>query len=227
VAASGQVSTVKLQRKVEGPGGFSGLVMARDSIYAQPTCAESVVWRLDRSGKLLGTAFKAPAKSQDEVFQVNSQGHPNCYAMRLERDSQGRILAWDIGKRETYQVDAEGNWTPSDSRLFSQLQAAGPGLGLKGVGIGEQSEQWYFTGVSGNLFYWKGQPVFLGSRTMKERSRGSDTVLYLPGENAPREVIMVCNGFPVQRIATDATGYAALTDRFLILGEMAGAPDLP
>ena len=38
---------------------------------------------------------------------------------------------------------------------------------------------------------------------------------------------MTCNGFPVSRVATDATGYAALTGRFLVLGDMAGAPDLP
>jgi hypothetical protein len=38
---------------------------------------------------------------------------------------------------------------------------------------------------------------------------------------------MTCNGFPVRRVATDATGYAALTERFLILGDLASAPDLP
>jgi hypothetical protein len=31
----------------------------------------------------------------------------------------------------------------------------------------------------------------------------------------------------VRRVATDATGYAALTGQFLVLGEMANAPDLP
>jgi hypothetical protein len=30
----------------------------------------------------------------------------------------------------------------------------------------------------------------------------------------------------VRRVAADGTGYAALTDRFLILGEIASAPDL-
>jgi hypothetical protein len=222
----GQMSTIKLKRKVEGAGGFAGLILTRESIYAQPTCADSAVWRLDRSGKLLGTAFNAPPKTESEP-QVVQLGLASCYSVRLERDAQGHVLAWDRVKRATYQVDDAGNWTPSDSPLFVQLKAQGSGLNLKGVDVGEQSEQWYFTGAGGSLFYWKGQPVFLGSFTIKEKSRGNDTVLNLPGENGSREVIMTCNGFPVRRVATDATGYAALTERFLVLGDMAGAPDLP
>jgi hypothetical protein len=225
----GQMSTVKLKRKIEGSGGFAGLIIARDSIYAQPTCADSAVWRLDRSGKLLGTAFNAPAKSESEpqVLQAESLTQTACYSVRLERDSQGHILAWDRAKKGTYQVDDAGNWTPSESRLFAQLDAQGSGLNLKGVNVGEQSEQWYFRGASGNLFFWKGQPVFLGSYTIKEKSRGNDTVLYLPAESGSREVIMSCNGFPVRRVATDTAGYAALTERFLVVGDPASSPDLP
>lgn len=61
--------------------------------------------------------------------------------------------------------------------------------------------------------------------TIKERSRGNDTVLYFPGED--REILMTCNGFAVRRVAADATGYTALTGRFVILGDLASAPDLP
>ncbi|HEY2292872.1 MAG TPA: hypothetical protein VGM86_19390 [Thermoanaerobaculia bacterium] len=38
---------------------------------------------------------------------------------------------------------------------------------------------------------------------------------------------MTCNGFAVRRVAADATGYAAVTFRFVILGDLASAPDLP
>jgi hypothetical protein len=225
----GQMSTVKLKRKVEGSGGFASLIVARDSIYAQPTCAENPVWRLDRSGKLLGTAFKAPAKTDNEpeAFQANSLAETACYSMLLERDLQGRILAWDRTEKTAFQVDDEGNWTPSESPLFAQLKEQGSGLNLKGVDVGKQSEQWYFRGASGSLFFWKGQPVFLGSYTIKEKSRGSDTVLYLPAKSGSREVIMPCNGFTVRSVATDAAGYAALTERFLVLGDPATAPNLP
>jgi hypothetical protein len=227
ITANGQMSTVKLQRKVEGAGGFSGLVVARDAIYAQPTCADTAVWRLDRSGKVLGTAFNAPAKTEDEA-QVLLPGGPTqsgCYSVRLERDAQGRLLAWDRKNKTVSQVDDQGHWSPAESPLFSHFTEYGSDLSLKGVDIGERSEQWYFPGVGGNLFFWKGKPVFVGNFTIKERSRGNDTVLYLPGED--REILMTCNGFAVNRVAADGTGYAALTYRFLILGDFASAPDLP
>jgi hypothetical protein len=228
IKADGQMSTVKLQRKIEGEGGFSGLVVARDAIYAQPTCADTAVWRLDRSGRLLGTAFDAPADAagnEDQVYQTGNKSLGACSTVRLERDEQGQILAWDRLKRAAYQVDDQGNWAPTQSRVFAHFQEMGPELGLKGVDVGEKSEQWYFPGVGGNLFFWKGRPVFVGNYTIKERGRGADTVLFLPGEG--REVLMTCNGFAVRRVAADSTGYTAVTDRFLILGEMASAPDLP
>jgi hypothetical protein len=226
ITADGQMSTVKLQRKVEGKGGFSGLVVTRDAIYAQPTCADTAVWRLDRSGKLLGTAFNAPAKTGDEDQVLLPGGHQSgCYSVRLERDAQGHLLAWDREKKAVYQADDQGSWSPTESPLFAHFKEYGSDLSLKGVDVGERSEQWYFPGVGGNLFFWKGKPVFVGNFTIKERSRGSDTVLYLPEEG--REVLMTCNGFPVRRVAADATGYTALTDRFLILGDTASAPDLP
>ena len=229
ITADGQMSTVKLQRKIEGEGGFSGLVVARDAIYAQPTCADTAVWRLDRSGRLLGTAFNAPPASPGDevVYQAGNQARSACSTVRLERDEQGHILAWDRLKRAAYQVDDQGNWAPAQSRVFAHFKEMGQDLGIKGVNVGEKSEQWYFPGVGGNLFFWKGRPVFVGNYTAKERARGADTVLYLPGEDASREILMPCNGFAVRRIATDSTGYSAVTDRFLILGEMASAPDLP
>jgi hypothetical protein len=228
ISTDGQMSTVKLQRKVEGAGGFSGLTLTRDAIYAQPTCADSAVWRLDRSGKLLGTAFDAPPRTDDDLpAMVPGQPQSACYSVRLERDAEGHVLAWDRKKRTAYQVDDQGQWSPVESRLFANFKEFGPDLSVKEVNVGERSEQWYFPGVGGNLFFWKGQPVFVGNFTAKERARGNDTVLYLPGKDSAREVIMTCNGFSVRRVAADATGYVALTDRFLILGEMASAPDLP
>src|SRR4051794_2514003 len=229
LTSDGQLTTVRLQRKVEGTGGLAGLVAARDSLYAQPTCADSAVWRLDRSGRLLGTAFNAPAKTggEPDVVSVSGQFQGACYAVRLERDSQGHVLAWDSQKQATFEVDDQGNWTPSQSRLFAHFKDMAFGRQLKGVDVGERSEQWYFAGVSGNLFFWKGRPVFVGSYTSKEKSRGNDTVLYLPGEDAAQEILMPCNGFAVRRVAADATGYAAVTYRFLILGDLASAPDLP
>ena len=132
----GQMSIVKLKRKVVGAGGFSGLILTHEAIYAQPTCADSAVWRLDRSGKLLGTAFTAPAKTagDSQVRQFHQPGETACYSVRLERDAQGHILAWDRAKKATYQVDDAGNWTPSDSPSLRSAQGAGLGPQPQGRG---------------------------------------------------------------------------------------------
>jgi hypothetical protein len=222
----GHMSTVKLQHKVEGVGGFSGLIVGRDSIYVQPTCADKAVWRLDRSGKLLGTALEAPKKTESDEPVVLRTGEPrrDCYSVRLEREADGRIVAWDAKARATWQVDDQGVWTRSDSHLFAAAGEPSGTVALKGLDIGEKNEQWYFANGLGSLFYWKGKPVFVRSRTMKERAKGNDTVLYVPGG---QELIMPCHGVSLWNVATDATGYAAITDRFLVLGEMASAPDLP
>jgi hypothetical protein len=227
VTPDGHMSTVKLQRKVEGMGGYSGLVVARDALYAQPTCAEFAVWRLDRAGKLLGTALQAPKKTEGdgrpEMLRPGESG-PKCNPVRLERDADGRILAWDPVAGATWQVDDQGAWTPSDSRLFAAVGEPSPSLALKAVDVGEKTEQWYFANGVGSLFYWKGKPVFVRSQTMKERAKGNDTVLYVPGD---KELIMPCHGSSLWHVATDTAGYAAVTDRFLVLGDLAGAPDLP
>jgi hypothetical protein len=230
VSPEGQVSTVKLQRKIEGKGGFAGLRVARDALYALPTCADSALWRLDRSGKVLGTAFKAPEKTPDAVQPDAPVGMkrlaPVCYTIRLERNLDGNLLAWDREKKEVWQVDADGNWTPSDSRVFTYLRDPGTALSVRGFDIPEPAEQWFFADFTGDLFFWKGQPIFMGSYT-RETSLGTDTVINVPGENGSVEMLMPCNGFPVLDAASDAAGYAAITQSFLVLGDIASAPDLP
>jgi hypothetical protein len=230
LTADGQLRTVKLQ-KVEGPGGFSDLLVARDALYALPTCADMAVWRIGRSGKVLGMAFQnpKPATDEPEVLQPD-QVRLRCLGVRLDRDAAGNILAWNFRDRTTWQVDGQGAWTPSDSRLFEHLPGVDEVAAVKGVYIGEASEHWYFnTGAwaPGKLFFWKGKPAFLGSYANREKAIGADTVLYLPGDAGPREVLMSCQKSYVLAVATDTAGYAAVTDRFLVLGELATAPDLP
>jgi hypothetical protein len=219
------MSIVKLP-KIEGKGGFSGLMVARDAIYAQPTCADAAVWRVDRSGKVLATAFPAPKPAEDEpnVLQPGGKPRMECFSMRLDRDAEGQLLAWNLKDRKTWQVDDQGAWTPSASRLFEHLPGEASSLTLSGVAsFSQPSEHWFVDNGVGKLFYWKGKPVLLG----RERSPSADTVLFLPGDAGTREIIMTCHKAYVREVATDATGYAAITDRFLVLGEMAGAPDLP
>jgi hypothetical protein len=228
VTPDGQTMRIVKLPKVEGKGGFSGLMVARDAIYAQPTCADAAIWRVDRSGKVLATAFPAPKPADDEP-EVLQAGQPRlkCFFMRLDRDADGQLLAWNLKDRTTWQVDGQGAWTPSASRLFEHLPGDTSALTVRGVAVGEKSEHWYVNNGVGKLFFWKGKPVFLGTRAEREKSVGADTVLYLPSDAGIREALMTCNKAYVREVATDATGYAAITERFLVLGEMAGAPDLP
>ena len=228
VTPDGQTMSIVKLPKVEGKGGFSGLQVARDAIYAQPTCADKAVWRLDRSGKVLATAFPAPLPAQNELEELRP-GRPglNCFAMRLDQDAEGHLLAWNLKDRTTWQVDEQGVWTPSASHVFEHLPGEVSSLILKGVDVGEKSEHWYINTGVGKLFFWKGKPVFLGTWAHREKSVGADTVLVLPDETGIREVLMTCHKTYVREVAIDATGYAAITDRFLVFGEMAGAPDLP
>ncbi|HEX6863130.1 MAG TPA: hypothetical protein VF414_09965, partial [Thermoanaerobaculia bacterium] len=43
--------------EVAGANGFDGIRVGRDAIYASPVCAKDAVWRIDRSGNVLGSAF--------------------------------------------------------------------------------------------------------------------------------------------------------------------------
>jgi hypothetical protein len=225
VTPDGKTMSVVRLPKIEGKGGFSGLVVARDAVYAQPTCAEAAVWRVDRSGKVLGTAFPAP-KPADGEPEVLQPGRPrmDCFSMRLDRDAEGRLLAWNIRDRKTWQVDGQGAWTPSASHLFEHLSGDASSLTLREwPPSASRSQNWSVDNGLGKLFYWKGKPVLLG----RERSPSGDTVLFLPDDAGMREILMGCHKAYVREVATDATGYAAITNRFLVLGELAGAPDLP
>jgi len=228
ITPDGQTMSIVKLPKVEGKGGFSGLQVARDAIYAQPTCADKAVWRLDRSGKVLATAFPAPPPAENEPEALRP-GEPGlrCFAMRLDQDAEGHLLAWNLKDRTTWQVDEQGVWTRSASQVFEHLPGEVSSLTLKGVDVGEKSEHWYINTGVGKLFFWKGKPVFLGTWAHRERSVGADTVLFLPDEKGIHEALMTCHKTYVREVAIDAASYAAITDRFLVLGELASAPDLP
>jgi len=209
---------VPLQR-VAGTGGFVRLVAARDALYAVPTCADDGVWRIDRTGKILSSAFPVVRDAAEPVAASQL-----CSRVRLDRDPDGNVVAWDWRERKLYRVDAHGTWTEADGGIFASLPDART---LKGVDVGSRGEQWYFTGAAG-LFLWKGKPVFLGAPTIRALGRGgADTVLLVPEPGGAREVIEGCRGASILRVATTASRYAALAHGGIVLGELADAPDLP
>jgi hypothetical protein len=214
VSPSLRQTKVPLQR-VTGTGGFVRLVVARDAIYAAPACAAEAVWRIDRAGKILGSAFL--------VMRDPDQPLPSsmvCSNVRLDRDPEGHVVAWDSQK--LHRAD-QGVWSEVDSGVFASLPDSRV---LKGVDVGTANEQWYFNGAAG-LFLWKGQPVFLGSPTIHNLGKGSDTILLVPRAGQAHELIESCFGASVLRVASTPSRYAALIRKGIILGDFATAPDLP
>jgi hypothetical protein len=215
-----RVTRVPLQR-VAGSGGFHRLLVGSDAIYASPVCAEDGVWRIDRAGKVLSSAFPAPPRQQGEPLEP---GVTACSPVVLERDRDGHILAWDTRSGAVRQADGRGEWSAGDPAPFSSL----PNLRMvKGFDVGGRNEQWYLAGGARRLFYWKGKPVFLGPATFHPGSKANDTVLVVPQAGGARDLVESCHGAVIWGIATSATEYAAFTTQAVVFGTFATAPDLP
>ncbi|HXU29365.1 MAG TPA: hypothetical protein VN851_02210 [Thermoanaerobaculia bacterium] len=221
--ATGTLRTVPLQ-KVEGEGGFYDLAAGPSGLFAEPTAAEHAVWRIGRDGKVLSTDFPVPPidpahfdPTAPQAAGANGEPGPVAGEVRFEHDADGAVLAWFPGKNEIYRADAAGQWAPVDSKIF----ATGQSDPVRGVDVGTKNEHWYVNG-RGALFYWKGTPVFLGSHSMLERQGKTGTVFLFPGG---RELFEACNGWFIFDVAADASGYAALTDRGVVIGDFATAPE--
>ncbi len=205
--------------EVQSANGFDGIRVGRDAIYASPVCAKDGVWRIDRSGKLLGSSFPV-----GEIEIPDEPVHPmelRCSKVRLERDVQGGLVAWDYSRRKVYRADGQGGWSETEPGFFQGVSIH-PST-AKGVDLGSETEQWYVAGRAHSLFYWKGRPAFLGNHA-SGGTLGTTTVLILPGKG---DALDQCGGKTILSAATTAERYAAITGEELILGEMSGAPGLP
>jgi hypothetical protein len=130
----GRVRPVRVAQAKEG--GFRDLAVRWDGIYLAPTsCNGSSVWRIDPSGKLLGTGLP----------------HPDCPAMDLETDWSGRTWAFFPGSGETFMLDVGDRWQPEGSPT-PWPERAGPFRGrffwsTEPVGMGGEEETVLVRGV--------------------------------------------------------------------------------
>lgn len=224
-----KVQSVKLQ-KVEGSGGFNRLLVAGDALYAEPTCAEHGVWRIDRQGRVLATAFPAPPPDPAKGPEVVHADQIRCSPVKLERDAEGRIVALNVVEGTVHRADAQGGWTEIESSPLRAMKVSVPeATVVKGVDVGEREEQWFVSGPPRDLFYWKGRPVLLGPITTRNRG-GNDTVLLVPEEptrEATRQLLESCHGAMILDVATTPERYVAINDEVIVFGDFATAPDLP
>src|SRR5262249_15345508 len=132
-------TTVPLQRQVRGKSGFARLLVAPDALYAAPICGDYGVWRIDRQGKVLGTAF--PVEHQpDEVLDPDTMP---CADAHIDRDLEGRVLARAQDDR-VFRAEPSGAWTPIETDL---LRAA-PHQEVRATRFGRQSR-----GRPGEYYY--------------------------------------------------------------------------
>jgi hypothetical protein len=220
-----RMTTVPLQRKVRGKSGFARLLAAPDALYAAPICGDYGVWRIDRKGKVLGTAFPVEHRP-DEVLDPETM--PCAYA-RIERDREGQILVRDKAGK-VFRAESSGAWAPIETDL---LRAA-PEQAVRATRFGKQGqpgEYYYAAGYLDALFYWKGRPVFFGPPSSQDVHLMAAATFLLPdaaaGPKGSKRLPAGCGKEPILDVATDATGYAAITRTHLFFGDFADAPDLP
>jgi hypothetical protein len=127
----GRVRPVRVPQLKEG--GFHDLLAGWDGIYVAPTaCGSASIWRLDASGKILGTALP----------QTGS-----CPVVDLETDWGGRSWALLPESGAAFQLDAGGRWVPAQDFAAPGPwpERAGPFQGwffwgTEPVGIGGEEE---------------------------------------------------------------------------------------
>lgn len=123
----GRIRPVRVPQAKEG--GFRDVAVRWDGIHVAPTaCDGSSVWRIDPSGKVLGTALPRAA----------------CPPVDLETDWSGRTWAFFPQTGETFAVDGGDRWTPQAGGS-SWPERAGPFRGrffwgTEPVGMGGEAE---------------------------------------------------------------------------------------
>ncbi len=95
---------------------------------------------------------------------------------------------------------------------------------VQGVDVGGADEQWYVGRDATDVFLWKGRPVFLGPAAAGGLL---SRVFFVPTAGGTRELVESCYGNLILDVATDGTRYAAITERTVVFGDIASAPDLP
>jgi len=203
---------IRLSREVIGNGGLARLVATGGTLYAEPACGEFGIWRIAPDGKVLGTDFRAP----QEPGPIDPDTM-NCAKVTLLRDAAGRVVVLDGDTGKALRTAGDSTWA-----VFDSAEAGLAGCTPEAIFVATFGSPVPMRRCQG-LIYWKGRPLLAGwqaAEWMEPRLAGEAGA-------GPPELRESCYGDPLREVVTDATGYAAITQRGVIFGDFAGAPDLP
>ena len=191
---------------VQGQGGFRQIRVTRDAIYATPTAAQSAVWRLSRTGKLLGQSFEQaePAAAPD-TQDLRHRG------FWLARDLDGNVVGLDLATGELQRAQDDGTWVALPDRF--PVHARSSGRSLHGEAVGTSAESWYFTDEIQGFFFTPSGPVLLGSGVVGVRSRGS--ALFRIRDGRLETATEACTRTPLVVVVSDSLGFAAVASEML------------
>jgi hypothetical protein len=201
IAATGERRVVTGPR-VAGRGGFRQIRVTRSEIYATPTAADNEVWRLSREGKVLGQAF--PHDPAGDELAIRDPGRRDFW---LARDLAGSIAGFDLRTGEVFIAQDDGTWSPRPERFPARPRS--DTTSLHGDRIGTRSETWYVTDRIRGFFFLPEGPALLGSSVAGTHSSGS--VLFRLHDGKLETATEDCTPGTVSLVATDASGFAAVT----------------
>ena len=188
--------------RVEGQGGFRQIRLTRDAIYAMPGASDDAVWRLSRTGKLLGRAF--PRAAESEVAAVRDAGSRDFW---LSRNFAGEAVVYESRTGQLRRALDDGNWIAVKEQF--PAHASSPDRSLRGEGVGTPSETWFFTDQVRGFFFLPDGPTLLGSLSPGVRRTGT-ALFALRGEKLVTDT-ETCTTGPLLAVAADAEGFAAVS----------------
>jgi hypothetical protein len=187
---------------VEGRGGFRQIRVTRAAIYAAPTAAQSGVWRLSRTGELLGQAF--PRTDAEDTANAL---HPSRGVFWMARDLDGNVVVFDVRTGRLQRAETDGTWAALPDRFPAHPPTSG--RSLRGQEVGTPSESWYFTDDVRGFFFAPGGPTLLGSGVAGVHSHG--TVLFRVREGRIETSTENCTRTSLQVVVSDSLGFAAIS----------------
>jgi hypothetical protein len=171
-------------------GGFRDLLAGRGSVWVAPACADSAVWRLDPSGKLLGQGLPKEAGDAE-----------SCPAASLARDWSGTVWALRPGAGSDpgalFRLGFDLTWQPAGSEVPVLQPPSGR----------DRPFSWFF---------WGTEPIGLAS----DGEPGGGELLYRNVGGRVEAFREDCGeGNTLVGVAGDERGWAVLTRQWLRLAD--------